>query len=145
MTPKGDRDAHDDTSDAVWREAERLAGTVLTMVSAAARGLRAAGTAGAGHGKDFATGSGACCVCPVCRLVSAMGEPGSDVADRLTRKAGDLAVSVTAMLRTLSPHRRDDQQPSPRRQDPEATATAEPADPWRAATTAPPPAKDTAR
>lgn len=128
----------------VWQEAERLAGTVLSMASAAARGLRATGWSGSGHTKGFATGDAACCVCPVCRLISAVGEPGQDAADRLTRKAGDLAVSVTAMLRTLSPHRRDDRQASPRRQEPEATASAEHVDPWRAATTASRSADDSA-
>lgn len=124
-------------SDAVWQEAERLAGTVLSMASAAARGMRATGATGAGHG------GGPCCVCPVCRLISAVGEPGPEVADRLARKAGDLAVSVTAMLRTLSAHHRDDERPSPRRES-EPTPPAADADPWRAATKARPPADDAA-
>lgn len=142
MVDDDGRDSGRHGSDAVWREAERLAGTVLSMASAAARGLGGTEPAGTSHAKGFATGGAACCVCPVCRLITAVGEPGPEAMDRLARRAGDLAVSMTGMLRTLSSHRRGDERPSTQRRDTETTPTTEHVDgtdPWRAATTGPPP------
>ncbi len=90
--------------DRVRDEAERLVATALAALSYATRGLggsaatRADGRPAAG----FATGSPECCVCPVCRAIAAVRDPGSDLAERLAAGVGDLATGVTAILRTLS-------------------------------------------
>jgi hypothetical protein len=84
------------SNDRVRDEAERLVAAAVAAVSLAARGM---GTAGRG---SCATGSPECCVCPVCRLISAMRDPSADLAERLASGAGDVATGVTAMLRALS-------------------------------------------
>jgi hypothetical protein len=88
------------TRDPVRDEAERLVAAAIAAVSMAARGLSGAGS-GRGAG-GFATGSPECCVCPVCRVIAAMREPGVDVADRLAGSAGDLASGVASMLRAFA-------------------------------------------
>ena len=80
-------------ADRVREEAEKLVAVALAALSTATRGL---------GGSGFATGSAECCVCPVCRTIAAMRDPGSDLAERLTAGLGDLATGVTAVLRTLS-------------------------------------------
>jgi len=94
-------------ADRVRDEAERLVAAALAAVSSATRGLGGPGTTsgdarGAGQRGTFATGSSECCVCPVCRAIAAMRDPGSDLAERLAAGVGDLASGVTAILRTLS-------------------------------------------
>ncbi|MEU8210973.1 hypothetical protein AB0B85_17465 [Micromonospora sp. NPDC049044] len=102
-------------------EAERLVATLL----AGAR-LASAGSAGGafgslggvlagvlGHSDDadgrrgtggtFATGSPECCVCPVCRGISALRDPSPEFAERLATGAGDLAAGVASLLRAFSP------------------------------------------
>jgi hypothetical protein len=151
------------TGDPVRDEAERLVAAAIAAVSLAARGL--GGVAGsrrpgpAGHGSGFATGSPECCVCPVCRVISAMRDPSPDLAERLASGAGDLAAAVTGIVRSLSragarpnPPERDgdefwDSLGRRARQEPPASRPtgsgwpSEPRedDPWRAATRIPPP------
>jgi hypothetical protein len=91
------------TGDPVRDEAERLVAAAIAAFSLAARGL--GGVTGsrrtAGH-SGFATGSPECCVCPVCRVISAMRDPSPDLAERLASGAGDLASVVAGLLRSLS-------------------------------------------
>jgi predicted nucleic acid-binding protein len=61
--------------------------------------LGAAG--GAGHG-SFATGSPECCVCPICRVMSALRDPSPEVAERLATGVGDLAAGVASLMRSLA-------------------------------------------
>jgi hypothetical protein len=91
------------TGDPVRDEAERLVAAAIAAVSLATRGLGGAAGArrSAGH-SGFATGSPECCVCPVCRVISAMRDPNPDLAERLASGAGDLAAAVTGILRSLS-------------------------------------------
>jgi len=92
------------TGDPVRDEAERLVAAAIAAVSLAARGL--GGVAGArrasGQHGGFATGSPECCICPVCRVISAMRDPSPDLAERLASGAGDLASTVAGILRTMS-------------------------------------------
>jgi hypothetical protein len=134
-------------SDPVRDEAERLIAAAIAAVSLAARGLggaagsRFGGARAEGHG--FATGSPECCVCPVCRVISAMRDPSPDLAERLATGAGDLATAVTGLLRNFSRPGGPSDEPaeraggefwdSTRRQAQAADAEA---DPWHAATTA---------
>jgi hypothetical protein len=92
------------TGDPVRDEAERLVAAAIAGLSLAARGLGGvAGSRRGGHsGSGFATGSPECCVCPVCRVISAMRDPNPDIAERLATGAGDLAAAVTGILRSLS-------------------------------------------
>ncbi|WP_248294106.1 hypothetical protein [Actinoplanes sp. TBRC 11911] len=96
-------------------EAERLVAAVLAMASTGAGkgndGLGALGdlvgkVAGAafgqGSGGSWATGSAECCVCPICRAISAMRDPSPDTAAKLAVGAGDLAHGVASMMRALS-------------------------------------------
>jgi hypothetical protein len=87
------------SGDPVREEAERLVAAAIAAVSVAARGL--SGGSGNAERPRFATGSDECCVCPVCRLIAAMREPNADLAERLATGAGDLAVAVAGVLRTL--------------------------------------------
>ena len=84
-------------NDPVRDEAERSSRRPVP-VSTAARGLSAA----AGHGR-LATGSAECCVCPVCRVIAAMRDPDPDLAQRLSRGAGDLATGIASLLRSMAP------------------------------------------
>jgi hypothetical protein len=145
------------SNDRVRDEAERLVAAAVAAVSLAARGMGAAGRTGSG----WATGSPECCVCPVCRLISAMRDPSADLAERLASGAGDFATGVTSMLRALSrgghaetldeePSREGDEfwEALRRRAADAVRATASEygsradqdestVDPWRAATTTP--------
>jgi hypothetical protein len=73
------------------QEAERLV----------AAGLAFASLAASAH-PELATGSEACCVCPFCKLIEAVRDPDPQVVERLATGAGDLAVGVASMLRSLS-------------------------------------------
>jgi hypothetical protein len=88
-------------------EAERLVAAALATASVAARSL--------GH---VATGSGECCVCPVCKGIAAVREPSPEFAERLATAAGDLAAGVASVLRAFS---------APDRAPAGATAPGEPA------------------
>jgi hypothetical protein len=152
------------SGDPVRDEAERLVAAAIAAISLAARGLGTAGSrrpGSASHGSGFATGSPECCVCPVCRVISAMRDPSPDLAERLASGAGDLATAVAGILRSLSragarpnpPERDGDEfwdslgrrardEPAPSR----PTGPARPGewvsdvdDPWRTATRTPPP------
>jgi hypothetical protein len=143
--------------DRVRDEAERLVAAAIAAVSLAARGMGgAAGRAGSGS----ANGSPECCVCPVCRVIAAMRDPGSDLGDKLAAGAGDLATGVAALLRTLSRAAGQgggghgpDEAAEPGREGDEfwdnlrrrATGEDDAADPWRTATTTPPAPKPMAK
>ena len=73
------------------QEAERLV----------AAGLAFASLAASAH-PELATGSAACCVCPFCKLIEAVRDPDPQVVERLATGAGDLAVGVASLLRSLS-------------------------------------------
>jgi hypothetical protein len=73
------------------QEAERLVAAALAFASLAANS----------H-PEMATGSAACCVCPFCRLIEAVRDPDPQVVERLATGAGDLAVGVAGLLRSLS-------------------------------------------
>jgi hypothetical protein len=161
-------------ADDVREEAERLVAAALAAASYALRGAgkgspleglaerflgggAAGGTAsdaeeaGWGH---FATGTAECCVCPVCRTISALRDPNPELAARLAMGASDLAAGVTTILRALQSATARPAPPKPRPADgratwraathdeddwlePEPPATAEDPDPWHAATRAP--------
>lgn len=53
-------------------------------------------------GGRFATGSAECCVCPICRAMTALRDPDPDFAERLATGAGDFAAGVASLLRALS-------------------------------------------
>jgi hypothetical protein len=53
-------------------------------------------------GGRFATGSAECCVCPICRTMTALRDPSPDFAERLATGAGDFAAGVASLLRALS-------------------------------------------
>lgn len=104
-------------ADPIREEAQRLVAAALTAAAAAASQT----------GGRFATGSAECCVCPICRVIAAMRDPDPDLAGRLAAGAGDLAVGVAGLLRSLAT-------PTPR-----PRATGEYADEWHAATSGEPP------
>jgi hypothetical protein len=72
-------------------EAERLVAAGLAFASLAAKA----------H-PEIATGSAACCVCPICRLIEAIRDPDPQVVERIAAGAGDLAVGLAGLLRSLS-------------------------------------------
>ena len=94
-------------------EAERLVAAGLAFASLAANA----------H-PEIATGSAACCVCPFCKLIEAVRDPDPQLVERLATGAGDLAVGVAGLLRSLS------------------GMTRPPADAWTRATAEEPPAYD---
>lgn len=73
------------------QEAERLVAAGLAFASLAA-----------GAHPELATGSAACCACPFCKLIEAVRDPDPQVVERLATGAGDLAVGVASLLRSLS-------------------------------------------
>ncbi|MGI5213991.1 hypothetical protein [Plantactinospora sp. CA-290183] len=87
-------------------------GPTTTTAGPATAGPAAAGPAAAGHpgaGADgtgsvagFATGAPECCVCPVCRVISAMRDPSPEFTERLATGAGDFAAGVASLLRAFS-------------------------------------------
>ncbi|WP_434741056.1 hypothetical protein [Micromonospora sp. SH-82] len=113
-------------------EAERLVATLLAaarVASAGARGQSPWGPLGGmlsgvlGHsggpaaahrqpsgGGGFATGAPECCVCPLCRAITAMRDPSPEFAERLATGAGDLAAGVASMMRAFTES--DDRRPS---------------------------------
>jgi hypothetical protein len=111
------------------------------------------------YGEGWATGSAECCVCPICRVIASMREPGPETAERLATGVGDLATGVASMLRAFSalsgerPRRTAPARPQPPAPDPAAAwsfatradqehgrheASPATADPWSAATNATP-------
>ncbi len=100
-------------ADRVWDEAERLVAAAIAAVSMATGGVGAAARSASGGG-SFANGSPECCVCPVCRVIAAMRDPKSDLADRLTAGVSDLATGVASLLRNLAGGQGDrDAEPEP--------------------------------
>ncbi|WP_326556688.1 hypothetical protein [Micromonospora sp. NBC_01796] len=53
-------------------------------------------------GGAFATGSPECCVCPICRTITALRDPSPEFAERLATGAGDFAAGLASLLRALS-------------------------------------------
>ena len=103
-------------------EAERLIATVLAAATMAARPTGSAGGPGLGNlgaaglsglwsavgaaqrvlgNPELATGEPACCVCPVCRLITAMRDPSPEFAERLATGAGDLATGIAGIMRAF--------------------------------------------
>jgi hypothetical protein len=105
-------------------EAERLIAAVLAAASVAARpgGSQHDGESDAGHpftaglgglwsafgfaqrllaDSALATGEAACCVCPICRLITAMRDPSPEFAERLATGAGDLATGIAGIMRAF--------------------------------------------
>jgi hypothetical protein len=73
------------------REAESLVVAGLAALAMAARGAT-----------GYATGSPACCVCPVCKAIDAARDPDPAFADRLSSAAGDVAAGLAGVLRSFS-------------------------------------------
>jgi hypothetical protein len=119
-------------------EAERLVVTFLAR--AAAGGLGAAASAassdsgGTGKGPDpvkllgesvaglagmlhssagWATGSPECCVCPVCRVITAVRDPSPETAERLATSAGEIATGVAGLMRAFSSLAGEKPRPAP--------------------------------
>jgi hypothetical protein len=103
-------------------EAERLIAAALGVASTAIQGAelrrqlrdiasafappatdRAGQGAGAGERPQpaLATGSAACCVCPVCRLIDQLRDPDPYLVERLASAAGDIAVGLAGALRAF--------------------------------------------
>jgi hypothetical protein len=97
-------------------EAERLVAAGLAFASLAAQA----------H-PEIATGSAACCVCPLCKLIEAVRDPDPQVVERIATGAGDLAAGMAGLLRSLSAMARP------------------PAEPWSSATSGTEPADRAAR
>jgi hypothetical protein len=108
-------------ADPIREEAQRLIAAALTAAAAAASQT----------GGRFANGSAECCVCPICRVIAAMREPDPDLAGRLAAGAGDLAVGVAGLLRSLA---------TPTTRPRTTDEYGDHADEWHAATTGEPPA-----
>src|SRR5690242_12557479 len=54
------------------------------------------------HGRwRMATGSEACCVCPICRAIDAVRDPSPELMEKLASGASDLAAAATTILRTV--------------------------------------------
>jgi hypothetical protein len=127
---------------------ETLAGVVgqLTGASSGSRGgSGGSGTAGSntegsntgGHrGGAWATGSPECCVCPLCKLIAGMREPGPQTAERLATGAGDLAMGVASMMRAVSAITSN---PRPKPARPARPAPPTPDQAWSTATHMPEP------
>ncbi|PWU51734.1 hypothetical protein DLJ47_20725 [Micromonospora sp. S4605] len=103
-------------------EAERLVAALLAAGRLAASGSAAgglgplggivssvlghsggSGASGGRSGGGFATGTAECCVCPICRAMSALRDPSPEFAERLATGAGDLAAGVASLLRAFAP------------------------------------------
>lgn len=79
-------------------EAERLVAALLAAASVAIQGAQAARQP---DGTGFATGSPECCICPICRVISALRDPSPEFAERLMTGTGDLATGLTGILRAF--------------------------------------------
>lgn len=129
---------------------ETLAGVVgqLTGASSGSRGGSGSGGSGSAgsnaegsdtgghHGGAWATGSPECCVCPLCKLIAGMREPGPQTAERLATGAGDLAMGVASMMRAVSSIAGN---PRPKPARPARPAPPTPDQAWSTATHVPDP------
>ncbi|WP_305786231.1 hypothetical protein [Symbioplanes lichenis] len=52
--------------------------------------------------RGWSTGSPECCVCPICRAMASMRDPGPDTAAKLAAGAGDFATGVAGLMRAFS-------------------------------------------
>jgi hypothetical protein len=78
-------------------EAERLVVAALSALSMATRGWL--DQVDAEH--HVATGSTECCVCPLCRAITAVRDPSPELVERLATGAAELAGGVTGLLRAF--------------------------------------------
>jgi len=100
-------------------EAERLVATALAMARRAGTGpgpgllgpfadvlASAFGQTQSGGGQfgghRLANGSAECCVCPICRTITALRDPSPEFAERLATGAGDFAAGVASLLRAIN-------------------------------------------
>jgi|SRR5437763_9953776 len=99
-------------------------------------------------GRRIATGTPECCVCPVCRGIAAVRDPGPEFAFRVASGANDIASGIASILRAFQGAAPRPRPEPPRPRDPGPTwraatdhppAPADGDDPWHAATTAPVP------
>src|SRR5437763_13755865 len=99
-------------------------------------------------GRRIATGTPDCCVCPVCRGIAAVRDPGPEFAFRVASGANDIASGIASILRAFQGAAPRPRPEPPRPRDPGPTwraatdhppAPADGDDPWHAATTAPVP------
>ena len=114
-------------------EAERLVATVLAMAGQSGRG--GASTDGATSGDHqrgrWATGSAECCVCPLCRVIAGMRDPGLETTVRLAGGAADFATGVASLMRAVSVLTND---PRPKPARPARPAPPTPDQAWSTAT-----------
>ena len=125
-------------------EAERLVAAFLARASAGGHssgdgfgplgesvmGLLASAAAG-----SWSTGSAECCVCPVCKAIAAVRDPGPETAERLAGSVGDIATGVAGLMRALSALGGD----RPRSSAPRPRPQPSPDQAWSSATRAPGP------
>src|SRR5439155_7126350 len=99
-------------------------------------------------GRRIATGTPECCVCPVCRGIAAVRDPGPEFAFRVASGANDIASGIASILPAFQGAAPRPRPQPPRPRDPGPTrraatdhppAPADGDDPWHAATTAPVP------
>jgi len=53
-------------------------------------------------GHHIANGSDECCMCPVCRVISAVRDPSPEFSERVASGASDLASGVATVMRAFS-------------------------------------------
>ncbi len=135
------------SSGSAREEAERLVAAALAAASVAARGIARnasplAGIAGTAErllagsaGGHVATGSAECCVCPLCRAITAVRDPSPELALKLASGASDLASGLTGMLRSVSDLMSATPAGRPGPEAPGARRGADPDSVWHTATT----------
>jgi hypothetical protein len=93
-------------------------------------GESVAGIAGMLHSSGgWATGSPECCVCPVCKVISAVRDPSPETAEKLATSAGEIATGVAGLMRAFSSMTAEKPKPAPAPRSP-----ANPDTVWKAAT-----------
>jgi hypothetical protein len=105
-----DTDPAGSHSDPVREEAERLVTAAITGLSLAVRSIPGV----AEH--TFANESPECCICPICRVITAMRDPSPELTERLAGGVGDIAAAIAHALRGLAMER-DQPAPTPGRTD----------------------------
>lgn len=99
------------------QEAERLVATVLAAAKLASSGgwtapgplgelisgvLHHPGRTSGSEPGEFATGSPTCCICPLCRAITALRDPSPELAERLATGVGDFAAGAASLLRAFA-------------------------------------------
>ncbi len=118
-------------------EAERLVVAALSALSTATRGWL--DQVDAEH--QVATGSTECCVCPLCRAITAVRDPSPELVERLATGAAELAGGVTGLLRAFGetlgrPTASGAGRPGPASRPEYGAEAGAGDDPWRSATRA---------